>query len=254
MKGKEVFRGPELKLQRAETHIIELRVLVRRFVKAQVYKIVADFERDPGYICWVVHGEDLFPHDEFAPIIGDVIHNLRDALDLAVSVIMRNAQESDDNVYFPTADTPNAFKRKIARGKRKPHFPHDLVNVLETRIQPYKGGEGHLLHTLHKLAITDKHRMIVPTVFGTTDVAISTEGMTLPFYTGATPLPIRDGGVFARTLASEFPQITVNQEATVTLSISFYHADRLDVLPIDDALRWLYRVTEEAVDAMRLCL
>jgi hypothetical protein len=52
-----------------------------------------------------VRGEKLFPPDEFAPIIGGVIHNLRGALDLAVAVIMRNAglPFSDKNVQFPTA-------------------------------------------------------------------------------------------------------------------------------------------------------
>jgi len=110
MRHKENFRGPELKLHRAETHIIDLHDLLERFMKAQVYKVVADFERDPGYICWVIRGKELFPHDEFAPFIGDVIHNLRDALDLAVAVIMRNARESDEHVMFPSADTLNAFR------------------------------------------------------------------------------------------------------------------------------------------------
>jgi hypothetical protein len=223
-------------------------------MELQVYKVVADFEREPGYILWIMQGKELFPHDDFAPIIGDVIHNLRDALDLAVAVIMRNAGESDEHVYFPSGDTFDAFEKTIAKGPKKPNFPDDLIDVLKTGIQPYEGGDGHFLRTLHRLAIADKHRMIVPTVFGTSSVAVSAEGMTLPFYTGPTPLPVKDGGIFARILVSEFPHIKVNQEAKLTLSIALYNADRLDYMPVEDALRWLYQVTKEAVDAMRVCL
>jgi len=111
------------------------------------------------------------------------------------------------------------------------------------------------LRTLHRLAITDKHRIIVPTVFGTSQVVIHTEGMRFPFYTGITPLSIKDGGVFARLLVSEFPHIKVNQEADITLTIALNKiGGPLEFLPVEDALRRLYQVTEEALDAMRVCL
>jgi hypothetical protein len=223
-------------------------------MELQVYRIVADLQSQPGYIVWVVRGKEVFPHDEFAPIIGDVIHNLRDALDLAVAVIMRNAGEPDEHVYFPTADAPYAFKKTIAKGSKKPHFPQDLIDVLETTIQPYKGGDGHYLRTLHRLAIMDKHRIIVPTVFGTSAVVVSTEGMTLPFYTGMTPLAIKDGGIFARLLVSEFPNIKVNQEADITLTIAFNDSGPLGFLDIETALRFFFQATEDAMNAMRSCL
>jgi hypothetical protein len=255
MKRKENFRGPELKLNRAETHIVDLHDLLKRFMEAQTYRVVADFEREPGFICWTVRGEEVFPHDEFAPIIGDVIHNLRDALDLAVSVIMRNAGESDEHVMFPTADTPNGFGLAVAQGPKKPEWPKDLVDVLETRVQPYKGGNGYLLRTLHKLAILDKHRMIVPTAFGTVKVVMVVEGMKLPFYHFPTPLRIKDGTICGRVLVSEFPHVKVNDEADLALDIAFTSvAGPLEFVSVEDALRRLYQAVEEAVDAMRVCL
>ena len=195
----------------------------------------------------------MFPHDEFAPIIGDVIHNLRDALDLAVSVIMRNAEESGENVMFPTADSLYDFGPVLARVK-KLKFPQSLIDMLETRIEPYTRGRGNYLRVLHKLAITDKHRMIVPTIFGTSRVAMNTEGMKLPFYTGLTPLPIKDGGIYARVLVSEFPDVKPNEEAEVTLTISFDSWEATKSVPIEDGLRRLYQATEEALDTMRACL
>src|SRR5580700_5300590 len=102
---REDFSGPNLKFVRAQTHIAELNDLLRRFMEVQTYKAVANFELNPGYIVWIAKGEKRFDHKEFSPIIGDVIHNLRDSLDLAISVLMRNAKLSDENVMFPTADS-----------------------------------------------------------------------------------------------------------------------------------------------------
>ena len=255
MRGKETFRGPELKLHRAETHIIDLHGLLKRFMEAQTYKIIADFEREPGYICFVGQGEEVFPHDEFAPIIGDVIHNLRDALDLAVSVIMRNAGRSDRGVMFLTGRDANAFKRAIKQRSEKVKWPQDFLQVLETRIQPYEGGNGYLLRVLHELSITDKHRLLVPTVFGTSSVTVNTEGIRFPIYTGVYPVAIKDGGVYFRCLTSDFPDIKVGQKANVTLSIAFDGIGRpLDAIPVDDALRRLLQKTKEAIDALRSCL
>lgn len=139
----EDFRGPLLKIERAKLHIIDLNGLLRRLIELQGCKAVADFETQPGYIIWVARSlGGSFSHKELSPIIGDAIHNLRDFLDLAVSVLMRNAGESDENVMLPTADSRDAFHRAVAGGPKQPKFPKKLVRVLKSRIEPYEGGNG----------------------------------------------------------------------------------------------------------------
>jgi hypothetical protein len=132
----EGFRGPDLKLRRAEHHIADVNALLKDFaMDPQSYTAVADFDLSPGSICWVARGKEVLPHDEFAPVIGDAIHNMRDALDLAVSVIMRNAGKSDKNVHFPIRGSLVEFTLALEEQK-PPKFPQELTDVLENGIQP----------------------------------------------------------------------------------------------------------------------
>jgi hypothetical protein len=249
----EDFRGPHLKLLRAEQHIIELRTLLKSFMKLQSYEAIADFERHPGDISWIARGEDVFPHDEFSPIIGDIIHNLRDSLDLAVSILMRNVGEPDVNVYFPTASSHDAFQRSITRGRKTPNLPKNLIDVLSTRIQPYIGGHGELLRTLHDLAILDKHRLIVPTVFGAIQVRIDVPGWNVSFPSLTGPKPIRNGGIISRFPVSA--SFKAGQKAEVDLSIALdKRGGRLCGVEIEDACRKLMYVTTEAIEALETCL
>lgn len=249
------FKGPLLKIHRAETHISDLHNLFREFMKVQVYKAIADVELEPGNIVWIAKGERRYDHEELSPIIGDAIHNLRDSLDLAVSVIMRNAGLSDEHVMFPTAGSIEAFQEAISGGSKKPTFPPKLIAVLESRIEPYEGGNGYWLRTLHNLAIMDKHRLLVPTVFGLDSVHIPVEGGEMPmrFYEGV--VPIEDGSQLARMPLPDWPSVKVEQEARVTLAIVFdRRSGHLAGWPIVEGLYRLKNVTEGALDALATCL
>jgi hypothetical protein len=251
----EDFRGPDLKLQRAEHHIIDLHDLLKRFLEAQTYVSVADFELEPGKIFWVARGEELFPHDEFSPIIGDVVHNLRDSLDLAVSVIMRNANRTDANVQFPTSDSREAFCNAIKDGPKKKDFPDDLVAELKTRIQPYLGGTGYLLRILHNIAIADKHRLIVPSVFGLTAITVAAGPFVMKAQIVGQPRPIKNGSILASAMVEQFPHAQVGQEEKVSLTVAFDRsAGPLCGESIEDGCRKLYYATEEAIEALRSCL
>jgi hypothetical protein len=224
-------------------------------MSAQSYKAVADFDSEPGYILWVARGKDLFPHDEFWPFIGDIIHNLRDALDLAISVLMRNANLSDVGVQFPTADSLSLLKKAIVRQGKKEPFPPKIVDVLETRIEPYSGARGQLLRVLHNIAIRDKHRMIVPTVFGVDVVEMQSEGMDFLMHVFGARKTIRDGSVLARVSASYFPNVQVGHEAKVTLAITFDDRSRsLQWESIEAGTRRLLYATEDAIECLETCL
>lgn len=256
----EDFRGPFLKLARANTHIADLHQLLKRFIKLHAYKAVADFDLEPGWIVWVARGEGGFNHDEFGPFIGDVIHNLRDSLDLAVCVLCRNSGLSDEGVYFPTGESLDHFKNSIGKGsKPKPavtaKFPPKVIAILETGIEPYKHGRGYWLRTLHNLAILDKHRLIVPTLFGVSTVHMKIEGGDVPAHFFAKPKPIKDGSKLYRISRSEWPEVKINDEAPLTLSIQFdrrsgelWHAE------VIEGLIRLMNETQQALDALKSCL
>ena len=251
----EDFRGPDLKLQRANHHIADLHGLLKRLMDAKPYKVVADYELEPGSVCWVARGKDLFAHDEFSPIISDALHNMRDALELAVSVLVRNAGASDKRVAFPVRDLENDFEIALEDAAKDPNYPQDLIDVLRTRIQPYVGGNGVLLTVLHRLAIMDKHRLLVPTVFGTGTMMTAHAGCHMILQLGPPTETIKDGSVLHRLDASAFPHFQVGQEALIALAVAFdERCGRFSGTQVEDGLRRLYLATKDAIEDLRTCL
>lgn len=253
----EDFRGPHLKLSRAEHHIIELRELVKAFSRKQLYEAIANRDIQPGYLTLIARQKEPFSHDEFSPIIGDVIHNLRDALDLAACVLMRNAGRSDQRVSFPTGETVDHFRQAIANAaKDKRPFPDPIVTILETRIQPYGGGRNGLLRTLHNLAVQDRHRLVVPVVLGFLRIELESQGQIFPLVNiDPRPKAIRDGSILAIIEDVELAELEINKAAEVTPTLAFDESSgRLWGEPLEDGCRKLLYATQEAVDALKDCL
>jgi hypothetical protein len=84
------FDGAQLKIGRAIHHIEELNARVAGFENSEFYGLTIDRHPDPLEKNLVVLRiiEDA-PVEEYAPIIGDAIHNLRSALDHAWYQVIR---------------------------------------------------------------------------------------------------------------------------------------------------------------------
>jgi hypothetical protein len=258
----ENLYGPYLKLRRADEHIVNLNPLLERYINGHGYEAVPDLKRKPGYVVWIARGNDMFPHDVFSTIIGDIVHNLHGALDLAISVCLRNAKKRD-SLYFPVRDTYKKFweaiyeRPKTPGGKPKPRFPERMMNVLETRIQPYSGGYNERLVGLHKLSNMDKHRLIVPTVFGVEVVAAQTNLVVgVPILVSDVPLPIKNGCVLTEWKIGEGPpQAKIDQNASVTLSIVFNEKCGMGrAVNISDGVYLLFSSVENALKELEACL
>lgn len=97
---KYPFSASDTKLKRARKHLSELEAEIAAFLATKLIR----FETETG----IRNNRPLFkftihvaPTSEWVgAIVGDVIHNLRTALDLAACEIVRATQQSDDGVYF----------------------------------------------------------------------------------------------------------------------------------------------------------
>jgi hypothetical protein len=140
-------------------------------LRREPYAIICG--RDPTlaeYILWTEVREE--PPAEWSPIIGDIVHNWRSALDhLAYQLVIRNGRTPSNRTQFPifskspldasiyskAKDAKDALERwnRQVRGMH----PNDVA-VIE-RLQPYNGGHGpdiHPLLALNQLSNWDKHR------------------------------------------------------------------------------------------------
>src|SRR5487761_327528 len=103
-----------LKIQRAEDHMDSLRTAVRDFLSSNPYSVA--HRREPNNKLTYFISAINFTPDSIALIAGDVIQNLRDALDhLAFQLYLVNNAGNPSgggHIYFPVEGTAQDYAAK----------------------------------------------------------------------------------------------------------------------------------------------
>jgi hypothetical protein len=175
----DLFRGSRLKVKWANHHIATLKDTLNAFMQTDFYRvrIEEDVELkgskcDPPVDSVEVEVTQDLP-SEIPLIIGDVVHNLRSALDLAMcESVQEFGGTLHRHTHFPIRETRQEVVSAVKKGAVD-GVPVDFITFLIECIQPYRGGND-TLYTVHDLAVRDKHRMIIPTF--TLSPLILTEG------------------------------------------------------------------------------
>lgn len=102
------LEGTRLKLDRAGKHLEDLEEAVSDFTKSELEKVT--IEHEGGTRLWVIEEPGEVP-PEFGPLISDVLHNLRSALDyLATQLVKANNPKAGlSDVGFPIFDNITEF-------------------------------------------------------------------------------------------------------------------------------------------------
>jgi len=166
------FRASSLKLVRAAKHLDELRGEVQSYIDKKPMDLswesipwrdefVNIFARDENLIGLVPRVRIPIP-DEFAPIIGDVVHNLRSALDIMIFDLLapQLGDETHRSIEFPFWRCDRSKQRSMRFVERLPE-----VAVLVEAWEPFPYGRSRL-HVLHDMWNMDKHRSIIPILGG----------------------------------------------------------------------------------------
>jgi len=147
--------GIDLKIERAKKHLRDLETALERFNETDPHEVVT---KNNGEWEKVIGRVDPLP-DCLALITGDVVHNLRSALDhLIWQLVIANGgePEKDPTRYsFPIWDS--AAKTSFP-GKAKGVSPAAL-KIIEG-LKPYKGG-NEALWAINYLDVVDKHRLLL---------------------------------------------------------------------------------------------
>jgi hypothetical protein len=155
------MRGPLLKIERADHHIRQLEEAFARYIRANLKAMRG--ERDPktGQFRYAQIGLPL--PEVTALIIGDAVHNLRVSLDHAYWVVVENnGGVWADKIKFPFfGDRPSA--EGSINGQPPSSRPsREVLDYIFGEVEPFPGG-SLALYDLHKLDITDKHQLLLPT-------------------------------------------------------------------------------------------
>lgn len=153
------FVGPTLKIEHGRGHIKALDTMLAEHAE----KVKCGFVKVDDPSCApLVRLQFAFSEGppQSAPLmIGDAVHNLRAALDLAMCDIARLRDKSADKVKFPFAENSAGLEKTIKKsGLRR--LGDDVVQVL-MNLKPYKGGNIGL-RGLHDLDVSDKHKLVLP--------------------------------------------------------------------------------------------
>jgi len=157
MTANERIASIRAKIERAGEHINELEAEVQLFLKANPYIVGTKRDeqtRRPIYYLVIVRETPT----RMSTITGDVIHNLRSALDHLADHLVRVAGGTPSNqTGFPISRDAAKYKAEQCR-KTKGMGP-DAIKEID-KIKPYGGG-NNTLWGLHQLDIVDKHRLLI---------------------------------------------------------------------------------------------
>ena len=149
-----------LKIEWADKHIQNLNVELNKFMESHRHTAFIEHDPDgPGDLLKV--RQEYETPSGVSLAMGDVIHNLHSALDIAINRIQFLTHGIMTNyTKFPIRETKEEFEAAI-NGGLKGKVPFEILNFLRVDVKPYLGGDGEALVHLHNLDIEDKHRIIL---------------------------------------------------------------------------------------------
>jgi hypothetical protein len=176
---------------RAKRHIFDLQTETDSFLARDPYRIVCENNPETVKPAWIVRIRENFS-DEVPLIIGDAVHNLRSALDLLACDLVRLNGKSTKGVAFPFAKDRIALETEIKNRKIRRAGP-EIVRIVKSQ-EPHKEGNQPLC-AIHDLDITDKHKLILPTVFlgGVPDVRTTFQSGTMITFEDCFICPVHHG-------------------------------------------------------------
>jgi len=168
-----LFDSARAKIERARQQTDALRAVFEGFYKSQSYSIRQELDPQAGEKRLVFHADPL--PLEWSVIIGEIVHNLRSALDHAIYEL--TCIESGgplEGTEFPIFDNESRYFALDRRGN--PTRASGLFKIRgikdETRravikgLQPFEFRKTHpadqlpIIALVHKLNIVDKHRTL----------------------------------------------------------------------------------------------
>jgi hypothetical protein len=220
--------GCAAKITRADQSIIELKAEIDAFLKPNPYSLIPEDDPQAGQIVWRAKTIRGCP-PEWSARIGEVVHDLRSALDhLAWQLVIANSETPDSKTEFPVFWDAVKYK---AESPRKVRGISQQARAQIERLQPYQAAdrfEDHLLYIVHQLNLTDKHRLLNvvgssyrPQRFGMAGAVgtgtihgITADGRPVPFEDGAEIMTFKYG-------VGNAPPNEISLEADLTFDVAF---------------------------------
>ncbi len=255
--------GVRAKIDRAKYHFEQLNSAIAAWGSSIDADHSPTGQYDANRDCLTLTVHEVKPNDILWPLlIGDVVHNLRSALDHLVCqlAILRDPCIDCKKTAFPIYDKSGAFN-DVANDKVKPYISPEAFALIES-IQPYnaakaqgKDPKSSNLRILSELDIIDKHRMLLVAAkyFRPTEFSYSLNRAPLvPVEFDKTWKPLKDGAIIGSIDFSANPPTREDEmyvQALTEVKIIFDETGfGCDGLQVEAALAPCIRYVEAIVD------
>ncbi len=178
----------ELKLLRAEQHLNDLDRVISAYSNTRPYRVIENVQaqRNRGMRCWTAYVTEP-PSPWFSVVLGDVVYNIRSSLDhLAVALVPRSRRGKAsfpirDTDIWATDTTTGEYLHADNRGRQAfstaiKGMPTAAIALIH-ELQPYKthpeDPRSSPLAIMSSLQNADKHRQLVATAFGLSDISFT---------------------------------------------------------------------------------
>lgn len=154
------LEGVNAKIQRAQDEIERLSKDVAASCEAQRVLFSEELRPDVGDKIWVFRGETPIVPIEYSVRLGEIIYNLRSALDQLIwQLVHANYKTPGRHNEFPILEDESRFNNAV-KSKLKGVSQESSDKIRE--MQPFcKNDEWSALKTLHALCNIDKHRSVI---------------------------------------------------------------------------------------------
>ena len=163
------YEGVRAKSSRAGDGLASLETDISAVCKNMRRAIVHEIREDVNKQVWIYRGETPEAPIEWSVRIGEILYNLRSALDhLVWQLVLANGEKPGRHNEFPIVNDASEWGQ--ARGRKLKGISQAAAARIE-RLQPYTGGIGFpfnvfAFRTLRTLCNIDKHRHLMLAVIG----------------------------------------------------------------------------------------
>lgn len=239
------FVDSRLKISRANKHIAELQEIALSLPGSYTVTIERDEKANRQEIKCVLPNPDSIT-SALALVIGDAVHNLRASLDYGwIGAVSRLAPSALTKfAKFPIFDTRAKLEGAL-KGIKIDEANPSLFKFIVSDLKSYSGG-NEALYRLHRLDISDKHRLLIPTVQVFALNAITIEDEKGEISKGNT-FPIKGTGPHYIPFEGEWH---IKDKGTPAIAVVFENGLGLQDMEIVDMLRSFSQLAMYVVHAL----
>ena len=253
------LNGIYAKISQADGQIDSLTADMDRFCTDIRQSIVREVREDSDEQVWVYRGETPRTPVEWSVKFGEILYNLRSALDHLVSqLLLANGQEPNRQNAYPIVNDESKWSSN--KDRLKGVLPS--VETIVERLQPYTGGlylpfDVRAFWTLHTLCNIDKHQHLHRFIVQTSGIAPIGFGENHPpLNRPSTSPPLQGWGSWGKIekgkVLLRFNNATAELHPSFQIEVRFEDAGEpeVSVEPVPHILRQCHTAVRWAVDRL----